>query len=367
MSVYKRGEIWFCDFTVDGERRRVSTGQRSKAGALKVETRLRERAKLGEVSRPDLPLKVAADRWFAARIDGKKSAKTTAQRVQIMLRLMGPETFISAIDTPEIEEAMQARRVEKTRQGRAPTNGTVNRDLIDSTLRPLLIYCRKVLKLQVADIDWRSLKLAEPKGRTRSFSAEELAAWRGALPDHHRPVFDFFARYGVRLGEAFFPLDNFDASGGRVTIRNRKNGLPHSFRLLPADARELAARYGRAKEAGLNTIWFRDTGDGLEEIKWRAFQSASRAALDAAGIADARPVHDLRHHAATAFLRLPGANLKQAQRLLGHESIASTARYAQVDENDVFNTLSHTNVTGAPDDDTLRNEVKPLRPAGTGT
>lgn len=346
MSVHRRGDVWHYDFSFAGARYRGSTGQRGKAAALREEARYRETAKLGKAPRPIPTLREAADRWFIARMDGKKSASTTAFRIEIMLRHLGPDTLVTDIDTPEIADAIQARRVERTRQGRAPTNATVNRDLVDSTTRPILRYCRTVLKVEgMQSIDWPELKMAEPKGRSRDFTRHEIEAWRAHLPEWHRPVFDFLARYGVRLREAFFPLSAVEPQDGFITIRTRKNGLPHIVDLIEEDARDMAARYGRAREAGLPTVWFRETGDGLEPIHWRGFQSASRKALERAGIKDARAVHDLRHHAATAFLRLPGADLKQVQQLLGHESITSTARYAHVSRKDVLNTMRHTTVT----------------------
>lgn len=346
MSVFKRGDVWHYDFTDSrGDRQRGSTRQRSKAAALKVEARERQRAELGEAPRPIPTLREAADRWFAARADDKKSAATTAQRVEIMLRCMDAGALVTEIRTSDIEDAIQARRHEETHNKRAPTNSTVNRDLIDTTLRPILNYCRRVLDLPVVDPPWAALRLSEPKERSRAFTAAEIAAWRGALAERYRPLFDFMARYGVRLTEAFFPLDGFDADTATITLRQRKNGLPHIVRLLPEDAPDMTARFGRAREASLKHVWFHEAKSGIEPLRPGGFQKASRRALDLADVADARPAHDLRHHAATTFLRLPGANMKQVQRLLGHESITSTARYAHVEMDDVFETLRHASAT----------------------
>lgn len=344
--LYKRGDIWHYDFTVGGQRYRHSTKKRSKPEAREEERKAirlaEQRGKLGASAAQIPTLKDVASRWFAARMADKKSAPTIAIRLEIMLRHLGSSTLVTEIDTPDLEDAIAARRLEPVHGGRLPSNATINRDLIDTTTRPILRYARRVLKLPVHDIEWAELRLSEPKGRSRSFTAAELAAWRSSLPEHCRSLFDFLARYGLRLSEAFFPLNGVEPAEGRITVRIRKNGLPHSLRLMPDDARDMAARYGRAREAGLETVWFREGKRGLEPLTRRGFQAASQRALKASGLADARPVHDLRHHAATAFLRLPGANLKQAQRLLGHENIASTSRYAHVDETDVFNTMRHT-------------------------
>ncbi len=348
MSLIKRGDVWHYDFTVKGIRYRGSTGHRSKTAARREEERQRADVVAGvPAARKVLSIREAADKWFASRAADKKSATTTALRLEIMLRHIGADTPLDAIAEPEIEEALQARRVEKTRQGRAPTNSTVNRDIIDTTLRPVLNYAGRVLKQPVASISWKDLRLAEPRGRERTFTGAEIDAWRAALPEWHRPVFDFVSRYGLRLREAFFPIDWFDPEAGRIVLRNRKNGGGQNIRLLDEDARRMAAMYGRAKAANLPTLWFREMRDGrLRAIHWRGFQSASASAGRKASIADARPVHDLRHHAATVLVRNTG-NLHAVKELLGHDSIQSTMRYAHAHEDDVFNALRHTYDTKA--------------------
>jgi hypothetical protein len=348
MAVYRRGDVWWFDFTVNGHRYRASTQQRSKTAAKKVEERERERAKLGEV-REALTIHECADRWFAARGATKRSAQTTAQRIVIMLRCVGAGTLVPNIDAPAIEEAIQRRRVEPTRQGKVPTNTTVNRDLIDTTLRPILRYAKQNLGQSVQDIDWKALRLPEPPGRERRFTDAEVAAWRAELPEWHRAVYDFAKRYGVRLREAFFPPDSVDVASGRIFVRKRKNGREHTIRLLPDDRSDIAARVGRARAAGLPTVWFKEGPEGLEPIHWRGFQSASRTALDRAGILDAKPVHDLRHHAGTTLMRKTG-NLAAVKRLLGHENIQSTMRYVHADDDDVFDALWHAYGTEEPDD-----------------
>ncbi len=343
--LFRRGEIWYYDFVVNGERHKASTRLRSKAAARVVEDRARERAALGEPARPRLTLGEVAAKWFVARQEGKKSAATVAVRLEIALRLLGAGTFVDAIEAPDVEDAIQRRRLEpihakhNRKSPRGPSNTTVNRDLIDTTLRPMMAYAGEILLQRVKPIPWKALRLAEPKGRDRTFTGAEIAAWRERLLPHHRPVFDFAARYGVRLTEAFFPLANVDVEAGQILLRKRKNGRGHVVRLLPEDRATVAALYSRAAAAELETLWFREMPDGsIRAIQRRGFQSASRVALDALGIADARPVHDLRHHAATTLVRRTG-NLAAVQALLGHDNIQSTMRYAHADSDTVFGAL----------------------------
>ena len=382
MALIKRGGVWHYDFSVDGRRYRGTTGFRRKADAAEFEERARKAAKLG-APRETPTLEDAADRWFAARVVGRKSETITFQRLKIALRLLGPETLVRDIGAREVAEAIAVRRLEPTRQTakwkepRPPANATVNRDLIDSTLRPILSYAQSVLEVEVRPIAWEQLRLPEPRERDRAFTPAEIAAWREHLPEWHQPVFDFIATYGVRLKEAFFPPEAVDLRSGRIRIRERKNGKAHTLPLLPADRAAMAARVGRAVAAGLQTVWFSEverpdpeapgcTRLVLEPIHWRGFQSASRAALDAAKISDARPVHDLRHHAATAVMRGSG-NLAAVKRLLGHESIASTMRYAHADDDDVLTALRHTHDTKAGQAGEKFKQVRRLRTGSAGT
>lgn len=353
MAIYRRGDFWHYDFLLDGERYRGSTKlaattQKPPANVRAWVKAYRERAVMGEVSRRAISLEEAAGTWFTARADGKKSAKTTAFRIVILLRNVGADTLIPSIDDAVVEAAMQTRRLEPTRQSskkrvRFPANATVNRDIID-TLRPILRYAKKYLRQTVQDIDWQDLRLTQPRERVREFTVDELVAWKAKLPAWHHPIHSFMERYGTRLRETFFAPEAFD--GERVTIKaeNRKNKRTHVLPILPEHRAELATRAGRAKAAKLDTVWFREVEeDGepvLQPIHWRAFQSASKKALGEAGIVDARPAHDLRHHAATHALRR-SKNLGAVKKLLGHDNIQSTMRYAHSDEADVLEALGH--------------------------
>ncbi|HAJ02512.1 MULTISPECIES: tyrosine-type recombinase/integrase [unclassified Brevundimonas] len=350
MSLYRRGETWHYDFWQAGERHRGTTRLRKKADATRYLENLRRSLALGSSDKQVPTLKQVAHQWFVAKVAGHKSEKTVAFRLEIMLRHLSGDMPVNEIGAADVQEAIGARRLETTRQGRVPTPATVNRDLIDTTLRPILRFARRNLEVPVRDIPWSDLRLKEPKGRTRTFTPKEIEAWRAALPEWHRPVFDFISKYGVRLKEAFFPLEALNLEAGRVTLRDRKNGGAHILPLLPEDAAAMRARATRAAQAGLDTVWFKEgRGGRLTPIHWRGYQSASRSALNRARIADARPVHDSRHHAATAALKNIG-NLAVVKQLLGHESIASTARYAHVSDADVLAALQrktpHIETTG---------------------
>lgn len=351
MPVYKRGDIWWYDFTVNGERYRGSTGARKKDVAVKIEDRERESALLGSDYK-QLTLAEAADLWFRAKKVGQKSALETAKCIRILLRHIPGDTLVSSIGARRITQAMNDRAVQpvlrgknKIDNGELPANATINRTMIDSTLRPILNYASKNLEAKVKPIQWSDLRLPEPRERIRWFSDGEIAAWTAEMPHWHRPLLGFILRYGVRLKEAFFSLDAM--RGDDIYTRFRKNG-PQVVTLLPEDAAEMRARAGRARKAGIDTVWFREMKNGtLRPIDPRGFQSASAKALKRAGIGDTRAVHDARHHAGTMLLRKTGGNLAAVKKLLGHEAIVSTMRYAHTSNDDLRDALRHA--YGTPD------------------
>lgn len=341
MSVYKRGDIYHYDFAIKGDRHRGSTGFRKKADAERFVENLRRDLKLGTTpDRPQVTIGQAADQWFASRVAGQKTATTTAQRLRILFRHLDRDLPVASIGAREAEQAILRRAVEGTRQGGLPAPSTINRDMIDSTLRPVLSYASEVMEEPIKVIKWSALRRQESAGRTRTFTEAEIAAWREALPEWHRPLFDFIARYGVRLKEAFFDPRCVDVEAGTIALYDTKNGSDHLLHIMAEDLLDLAARKSRAEKAKLTTIWYRDN-DGLEPSHWRAFQSASKKALVSAGLVDAKPVHDLRHHAATMMLR-GSKNLKAVQAQLNHKSITSTARYAKVTGDDIKEALRLT-------------------------
>ena len=341
MSLIQRNGVWHYSFTVRGQRYRGTTHCRRKGDAAIVEARERRAAELGSSqSQENWTLGAVSDAFFLARGADKKSANDIAARLATTVRLIGRDTLVSEIGPKVIEAAIQARRMEKTRHGRPPSPATVNRDLIDQTLRPMLRYAAHNLEIPVRPIVWRELRQSEPRGRTRTFTTAELAAWRADLPIWHQPIFDFFVRYGVRLGEVFFRNDAVNLEAGEVILRSRKAGDDHILPLLPEDVADLAARIGRATAAKIDTPWLRQMKDGsLQPVRYRGFSSASRRTLDRLGIKDAKPAHDLRHHAATEITRRGG--LKAAQQVLGHASILSTQRYAHPSRADTLKALGH--------------------------
>lgn len=388
MSVYKPAKSRFFqyDFVVAGVRFHGSTGQTTRRAAEKAEERLRREVGEGRFGSAErVTLDQASDRWWVDVGQHRGDAVDVERRLAVLIQLIGADTPLRDIDADVVAEAIRKRRVlpyVKSKKPDAkryfPTPATVNRDTIDQ-LRPVMRYAeelwaKKGLKLQ--PIRWGRLRLEEPAGLVKIYGVEEQAAWRAECGPTTGFALDLLLTYGPRFGELFFELSDFDPEGPRLNInsrmmpdgerrRGRKRDVgAHVLPLRQEHAREIAARIGRARAAGLDHIWYVETTDekgrvSLEPLTYYGLQARLNSAAERAGVSAGRRIHGTRHHAGTKVLRKTG-NLKLAQRLLGHANIQSTMRYAHALEEDLRAALD------APDDTSSRNSPEPANDA-TGT
>ena len=325
MGVYRKGRFWHYDFIIKGRRFFGSTGQEAKRAAEAVERARRLEAATGiGADAGDMTIDMAASRYHDEVNHTLAEDVNLYKRLVVMVDCVGKGKLLREIDTATISEAMRKRR---KFPGRTPAPATINRDLIDHTLRPLLNRARKVWGARsLPAIDWRAVRLKEPKGLVREYSAKEIDAWRAGLEPVPRLALDLMLTYGLRFGELFFVPGAVDGVGRRLTIVGRKAGDSLSLPLQEVHARTLAAM-ASARKADQTVFPFTYWG----------LHSRIRTAAAKAGLGE-RAIHGARHHAATTLLRATG-NLKLTQRMLGHASIQSTMRYAHATEDDLRSAL----------------------------
>jgi integrase len=348
MSIYRKGRIWHYDFVLRGRRYYGSTGQDTKRAAETVERARRLEAGTGiGADAGELTLDMAAGQYLDEMGPQQEDRAGLERRLQIMVACIGKARLLKEIDTASVAAAIAKRRT-FTLRSLAPA--TINRDLIDHTLRPLLNRARKVWGARTLPaIDWRAVRLKEPKGIVREYTAKEIADWRNGLEKVPRLALDLMLTYGLRYGELQFMPGAIDGAAMRLTLENRKAGDSLSIPLQPEHARTLAAM---ASTRGADETVFPFTYWGLYS---RIRNAAIKAGLGA------RAIHGARHHAATTLLRATG-NLALTKRMLGHASIQSTMRYAHATEADLraaLNSLSPTGPEAAASDvaKTLKTKV----------
>lgn len=364
MSVYKpaKSRFWQYDFVYKARRFHGSTGQQTRRAAEAVERKLRLDAaegRLGEASQ--FTLDQAAAKYWLEHAQARGDAVDTERRIANLLTLIPKTMRLADITTGVVSEAMQKRRGQMFKKGPdrvlsdgtvkkakeyAPSNATVNRDVIQ-TLRPILRRAARLWDAKgLPEIAWDELALPVPRETVRVYSRAEREAWASEADPTTALALRLLLRYGLRLGELFFPLHAFEPEGPRLAwMKGRKLDVPHTIPLLDEDAQEIAARVGRAQAAKLETIWYEEAppkkdGDPprLVEITYYGLQARLRSSSRRAGIRQGRVIHGARHHAGTTIQRTTG-NMKVTQRLLGHLDPRSTNRYVHAMDEDVMAAL----------------------------
>lgn len=132
----------------------------------------------------------------------------------------------------------------------------------------------------------------------------------------------------LRLGDLFF-------GEGYIRI----TGKGDKQRLVPISgiARERIQRYKdvRTKKSTEDTLFLNNRGSKLTRVM--IFNIIKQAAL-LAGIDKSISPHTLRHSFATHLLE-GGANIRQVQEMLGHESILTTEIYTHLDTTNLRQTI----------------------------
>lgn len=340
MSLYqpKRSPYWHYDFQVKGVRFHGSTGTADKAAAKLVEATERTKAAEGRTltKRRMLTLNEAFDRYFQEHARHTKTADDADYMLANLLNGLGADTLLSEVGNDVLTTHIARRRAHVS-------NASVNREI--EKLRAVMNRAVDLWDLDIGkQPNWKRLRLIEPAGRTRELTGDEAPALIQALAHIQPgliPVVEFCRLTGARLMSALrLTWSDVDYQAATVTLRNVKSerdGQQHVLPLTPAVVAVLAPQRGdhpiyvftyrcrKSRGKRRNGERYPFSKDG-----WRRDWAK---ALEAAAIDDLR-FHDLRHDAGTKTLRACG-NLAIVQRLLGHADIASTARYAHVNDRDV--------------------------------
>ena len=331
MPVYKQqnSRNWLVEFVVDSHRYRRSSGTTIKRKAEALERRWRQEIHEGRFqvqTARALTLEEAASRYWEYVIVPKpsreKSKKAEAYAITVVARAFGAGRQLTSIQASDIADW----RDRLVREGKSPA--TVNRYL--ATLRAIL---------NRAKLDWnalsvvpqvRLLPLDNHKFRVIS-DQEETQIMQSSAP-HLRNLILFLVDTGARLSEALdVTWDDIELSAnhrGRVRLMRTKNGRP---RVVP-----LTARVGEMIEslrAGRNEpgqpVFLYQPSIAHPGVPYRNPFRAWKSALRRAEVDQNLRIHDLRHTFASR-LASRGVPLYDVSKLLGHQSISMSQRYAHL-------------------------------------
>lgn len=353
MSVYKpKGrKTYVYDFEIEGNRYHGNTGCTTEREALAHEKRerakaLKELEEFKRLGRMPMVFKLAVSRYWEEvgqhlRADGPDNCLWSLEWLQ---REIGPEKRIRDIDNALVARLVGKRRADKGRMsGKLVAPATVNRSVTEP-LRKILNRAASMWGEQVQRIDWKKHLLKEPKERVRELRQDEEQRLFEKLREDYHPILRFAIMTGVRLGEVY-QLRWKDIDWGARTIMIHGKGGKVAPIPLPPSVRELLWELQGHHEEFVFTYVAQRARDGRRRgqrypITREGLKSAFRRVLPKANIEDYR-FHDNRHTTATRLLRKKG-NLKVVQRLLRHENIETTMRYAHVMHDDVLEAMEET-------------------------
>lgn len=175
---------------------------------------------------------------------------------------------------------------------------------------------------QVAFLSWPR----DPKRLPKVMTEEQVGKLLDALESpKYRVFFTTLYATGLRLREAsHLEVRDIDAARGVIHVRHGK-GLKERLVMLSPRLLAILRAYWKQERPAKPYLFPTKAGRPLDpDFARRVLHKAAKAA----GLSDVTP-HMLRHSFATHLLD-NGTELRVIQVLLGHDSIRTTTRYAQV-------------------------------------
>lgn len=314
-----------------------------------------------------MTFEVAASRYWLEVGQHHKNSDTTLWCLDWLQRSIGRHEKIANINDSKVASLVAKRRNEIIPNRKTPTRispATVNRTMTQP-LREIIIRAEKVWNVKTARINWATHLLKEHKERIREASPGEEFAILAKLERGHDVAVKFAFLSGCRrmeiIGLKWESVDFFTRTFTVIGKGNKPRIIPMSqaiYSLLWGE-RGFHETYVFTFEAK-RTVKERSVIRGQRyPLTESGLKSAMRRAVKSSGVQNFR-FHDTRHTAATRILR--ASNLRVAQKLLGHEDIKTTTKYAHALVEDIRNALDAISPTETPvKDSTSDNNILVLK------
>ena len=308
-------------------------------------------------------LDVAAMDYWEKTGQFAEGAAADEENLDWLVRTLGPDLGMHDIEEPELMDALARRRAIGNRRRKVHTplsNATLNR-VVTELFKRIHSHARVKMKVQVCEIDWSVLKLAEADELVRELSDEQERRLFEALRPDLTPITRFALATGLRRDNVIH-LTRFqcDLAEGfiRLQVKSKKPGgkrltIPISPTIVALLANEMARHdhptvftYQPHNRHGVPI-----EGADPQPMTKHVLENQFARALATAGIENFR-WHDLRHTFASRFTRKKG--LRAAQQQLGHSDPKTTAKYAHVSEAEIRDGLhemdadTNARMTGHP-------------------
>lgn len=315
MSVFKRGNIFYTDFIINGQRVCKSTGKTTKREAKHVEALERQKLLSGtkEQKASKLTLMTAIDIVYDQKWKNNKDGMGSYRRGRLLLEHMG-NLVVSAISGETVDDLI--RKLE----GTGIESSTINRYL--ATLKTILKHFR-------LPADFIKLR-KENKGRIRVLSKDEesrvvellLGAEQQGKKAYYIEAADMvkvLVDTGMRLSELLnLTYNDISFTSNLISIWINKGDRPRS---IPMTRR---SRIIMEERQEINKIKPFTITIYEAERAWQWTRAELGLERDSEFV-----IHALRHTCASRLVNA-GVDLYVVKEWLGHSSIQITERYAHL-------------------------------------
>lgn len=364
MSVFIRQDskdgTYSYEFQLRGRRFSGSTDKKSEREARQVEKVKKKEAEIqldeeASFSAEDPTFEIAASKYWHEIGQHHKNSDNTLWTLDWLQTALGRRTRLSKITDKVVAEIVAKRRNELIPNRKPPTrisSSTVNRT-VTQPLREIILRASKLWNVKTAKIDWSAHLLKEPGERVREASSGEEAQIMSELDRGYDVAVRFAFLSGCRrmeiLGLTWDRVDFFGRTFSVIGKGDKLRFIPMSqaiFDLLWAEREHHETKVFTF--VAMRTLKLRGLHRGLRyPLTESGLKTAMRRAVANSGVKNFR-FHDTRHTAATRILR--ASNLRVAQKLLGHEDIKTTTKYAHAMVEDVRSAMDAMSPTESPTD-----------------
>ena len=315
--LYKRGNVYWFDFRINGTRYRESTGKTKRRDAEEVLHDKREKTKGGEC----LGTKTIRDCTVVV-LAAEYSKWVKFQKSYISSKRFFVKHIVETFGNLRVRD-LNARIVEQWQTMRLEHSkpATVNR--ITSCLRHMITQGQKWE--MVDDESAKRIKsvklLKEDNKRLRFLTLEECQRLIACCREHLKPIVTVALHTGMRRSQILgLRWEQIDLTHKFILLETSKNGERCE---IPID--DTLLKMFEEMPHSIESIYVFTDRDGKP---YKSVKRSFNTALRKAGIHDFR-FHDLRHTTAS-HLVMAGIDLTTVKELLGHKDIKMTLRYAHL-------------------------------------
>jgi integrase len=315
MTIKKNESGWLADVQPGGRggkrfRKTFKTQAEAKAWVAWLSAQANKNADWQPDRRDTRKLSALIDLWFTHHGTGLRSANDTLRRLKALAEAMGNP----------LADRFTAATFAEYRAKRLAAGITAN------NLNREHAYLRAMFN-ELSRIGIWSRE--NPLGKLRQFkiqetelsylNVEQIGALLAALAEARNPHVRLIAKICLATGARWSEVEGLNISQlhhGLIQYARTKSGKVRAVPItdeLEAEVRAHHRKHGQA--------------DRIFSYAWSAFREAiERAGID---LPDGQMTHALRHTFASHFM-MNGGNILTLQRILGHQSLTMTMRYAHL-------------------------------------